>query len=74
MAQSAGQSGRIPGFGKLFAWRIFAAGLNPDIPCFTRNANSPERRLAVGFTVAMTRKADYQSALRTRKCEISGLT
>jgi hypothetical protein len=31
---------------------------NPDNSCSTRNADSPERRLAVGFTVAMTLKAD----------------
>jgi hypothetical protein len=32
--------------------------LNPDISCYARNANSLERRLAVGFTVTMTLKAD----------------
>jgi len=31
---------------------------NPDISCSARNANSPERRLEVGFVVAKTLKAD----------------
>jgi hypothetical protein len=31
---------------------------NPDISCFARIANSPERRLAVGFGIAMMLKAD----------------
>ena len=30
--------------------------------------------LAVGLAIAMTIKADSKSALRTRKCEISGLS
>jgi hypothetical protein len=30
----------------------------PDISCTGQNADSLERRLAVGFTVVMTRKAD----------------
>ncbi|MGD0411480.1 MAG: hypothetical protein ABSC18_07225 [Verrucomicrobiota bacterium] len=33
---------------------------------------NPERRLAVGFTLARTLKAEWKSALRTRKREMSG--
>jgi hypothetical protein len=32
--------------------------LSPDISWFARNANCPERRLAVGFMAATTLKAD----------------
>ena len=32
--------------------------LRPEISCTAQNADSPERRLAVGFALAMTLKAD----------------
>jgi hypothetical protein len=32
--------------------------VDPDISYVARNANNPERRLAAGFAVAMTLKAD----------------
>jgi hypothetical protein len=39
---------------RLFRFQSFS----PDISCSARNPDGPERRLAVGFTVAMTRKTD----------------
>jgi hypothetical protein len=38
-------------------WRL-SVPASPDISYVARNANHPERRLAVGFAVAITLKAD----------------
>jgi hypothetical protein len=38
--------------------RVEESSTKPDISCSAQNANSPERRLAVGFVVAMMLKAD----------------
>jgi hypothetical protein len=37
-------------------WRV--STISPDISCSARKADSLERRLAVGFALAMTLKAD----------------
>jgi hypothetical protein len=47
--------------------------VSPHVSCSARNADSPERRLAVGLKLATTVKADCKSALRTGKCEICGI-
>jgi len=39
-------------------WQNSRVTSTPDISCSARNANILERRLAVGFVVAMTLKAD----------------
>jgi len=44
----------------------------PDISFPAGKACNPERRLAVGFGIAITLKADSKSALRTRKCSPTG--
>jgi hypothetical protein len=37
---------------------VQGSSVSPDISCTGQNADSLERRLAVGFTVVLTRKAD----------------
>jgi hypothetical protein len=54
---SAVLQGMLAGLADMLA-EPAAGAANPDVSCSARNADSPERRLAVGLTAAKTPKAD----------------